>query len=437
MKVGARQVATSSIVLLLENLIRLTAVAAVSFWIARHLGPSQFGILNFASALMAIFLSVATMGFDAPVILRLTQTERPGEVLGTVLFIRTIAGLLLLLLAVGLIFGLKQNEPTTLWVSVIVSLSIFVNAPTIFDYWFKANTSALLPATARTLGTLLAVAAKVICIVMGLGVIALAWTITLEALLTSIGLISVYLYATKRLTLNRLSVNQKLAKLLIVESWPYLLSAAAVVAYMKIDVVMLGYLSTNTETGIYSLAQKLSEVLYMVPIVLIDSAYPALAKRFLDSEQTDSRHGQMLFDLAVGGSLIATVVSVLLARPVIEFVFGESYQSSIQIFYLHAWSCVAIAMNTARHRWFATIGLQRYAPIVTVLGLLVNVLMNLALIPSLGAMGAAITTVASYFISGYLASFMFYELREIGWMQTRALWPWGRLNIKARIWKVK
>ncbi|HPM49012.1 MAG TPA: flippase [Methylotenera sp.] len=422
---------------MLENLIRLTAVAAVSFWIARHLGPSQFGILNFASALVAIFLSVATMGFDTPVILRLTQTERPGEVLGTVLFIRTLAGLLLLLLAVGLIFSLKQNEPTTLWVSVIVSLSIFVNAPTIFDYWFKANTSAFLPATARTLGTLLAVAAKVICIVMGLGVVALAWTITLEALLTSIGLIGVYLYATKRLTLNRLSVNQKLAKLLIVESWPYLLSAVAVVAYMKIDVVMLGYLSTNTETGIYSLAQKLSEVLYMVPIVLIDSAYPALAKRFLDSEQNDSKHGQMLFDLAVGGSLIATIVSVLLARPVIEFVFGESYQSSIQIFYLHAWSCVAIAMNTARHRWFAAIGLQRYAPIVTVLGLFVNVLMNLALIPSLGAMGAAITTVASYFISGYLASFMFYELREIGWMQTRALWPWSRLNTRARIWITK
>ena len=427
MKIGARQIATSSIVLLLENLIRLTAVAAVSFWIARHLGPSQFGILNFASALVAIFLSVATMGFDTPVILRLTQTERPGEVLGTVLFIRTLAGLLLLLLAVGLIFSLKQNEPTTLWVSVIVSLSIFVNAPTIFDYWFKANTSAFLPATARTLGTLLAVAAKVICIVMGLGVVALAWTITLEALLTSIGLIGVYLYATKRLTLNRLSVNQKLAKLLIVESWPYLLSAVAVVAYMKIDVVMLGYLSTNTETGIYSLAQKLSEVLYMVPIVLIDSAYPALAKRFLDSEQNDSKHGQMLFDLAVGGSLIATIVSVLLARPVIEFVFGESYQSSIQIFYLHAWSCVAIALNSVRHRWLATVGLQRYAPIVTAFGLVINVALNLVLIPSHGAIGAALATVVSYFISGYLISYLWFPLREIGHMQTRSLWPWFRL----------
>ena len=110
MKIGARQIATSSIVLLLENLIRLTAVAAISFWIARHLGPSQFGILNFASALVAIFLSVATMGFDTPVILRLTHTEKPGEVLGTVLFIRTLSGIFLMLLAVGLIFGLKHND---------------------------------------------------------------------------------------------------------------------------------------------------------------------------------------------------------------------------------------------------------------------------------------------------------------------------------------
>lgn len=436
MKVGARQVATSSILLFVENLLRLAAVAGISFWIARYLGPSQFGILNFASALIAIFLSISTMGLDTPVILRLTQSEKSGEILGTVLAIRAVAGLVALTIAVVIIFVLKHTETTVLLVALIISLSIVAYIPTTFDYWFKSRTSALLPATSRTTGTLLSVAAKVVCIMLGLGVVALAWTVVLEAALISIGLVVSYLYVTKAHLRDSLSFNLQLGKALLKQSWPYLLSTVTLIAYMKIDVVMLGYLSSNEETGIYSLAQKLSEVLYMLPVVLVDSAYPALAKRFLSSEK-NNQHGQMLFDFAVGISLIATVCALLLAKPVIHTLFGLGYERSISIFYLHAWSCVAIAMNTARHQWLATIGLQRYAPVVTVIGLVVNVLMNFALIPSLGAMGAAITTVASYFISGYVTSFIFSDLREIGWMQTRALWPWSRLNIKARIWITK
>jgi O-antigen/teichoic acid export membrane protein len=200
-----------------------------------------------------------------------------------------------------------------------------------------------------------------------------------------------------------------------------------VVLYMKVDVVLLGYLSTNAETGTYSLAQKLSEVLYMVPAVLVDSAYPALTRRFLAAAAGTSQHGQMLFDIAVGGSIVATLVALAFAGPAIGAVFGSDYTRSVGIFYLHAWSCVAIAMNAARHRWLATLDLQRYAPLVTFVGLGINVAMNLLLIPSLGALGAAISTVVAYFVSGYLTSFWFAPLRPIGAMQTRALWPWGRL----------
>jgi len=436
--IGARQVATSSVLLLVENIVRLLAVAAVSFWIARQLGPGQFGILNFASALIAILLSIATMGLDTPVILRLTQTQQPGAVIGAVLALRAIAGLLIFVFAVLLAFLLKHDDPVALSVTLIVSLSILLSTFSVFDYWFKAKTLASRPAIARIAGTLLAAGAKVAFLLLGFGVVALAWTVSLEASVTSIGLLLAYLSVTRGPGIDRWSINRQLIIALARESWPYMLSAAAVVAYMKIDVVMLGYLSTNTETGIYGLAQKLSEVLYMVPVVVIESAYPALAKRFLDSDHLlDSQHGQMLFDLAVGGALIATTVALLLAGPAIEMMFGAGYGRSEQIFYLHAWSCVAIAMNTARHRWLAAVGLQRYAPTVTVAGLVINVAMNLILIPGMGAMGAAIATVTSYFLSGYFSSFWFAPLRDIGRMQTRALWPWGRLYAGLRVWRAK
>jgi PST family polysaccharide transporter len=436
-KVGARQVATSSVLLLVENLVRLTAVAAVSFWIARQLGPDQFGILNFASAFMAILLSVAALGMDTPLILRLTQTSQPGMLMGTALLIRAVFSVAIFVVAVLLAFLLKSDDTLSLNVTLVVGLCIIGYIPAVLDCWFKAKTSALGPALARTAATLLSTGAKVACLLLGLGVVALAWTVVLESALAAVALFLAYRWFARCSRQDALSVDRRLIPPLLRESAPYLWSSVATLLFMKVDVVMLGYLSTNAETGIYSLVQKLSEVLYMVPVVLIDSAYPALAKRFFDSQQTDSRHGQMLFDLAVGGSLIATLGALVLAAPVIEAVFGKDYQPSVQIFYLHAWSCVAIALNTARHRWLAAVGLQRYAPIVTVIGLVINVAMNLVLIPRLGALGAAVATVVSYFFAGYLTSFFLAPLREIGRMQTLALWPWGRLYTGMRIWRAQ
>lgn len=434
---SAGQIAKSSVLLLVENLIRLVAVAAVSFWIARQLGPHQFGILNFASALVAILLSVAAMGMDTPVILRITQTEKSDAVVNAVLALRVVAGVVVFAFAVLLAFILKSGDPTALSVTLIVNLSIVLSTFNVFDYWFKARTMPARPALARIAGTLLAAGAKVACLLLGLGVVALAWTIAIEAFITSIGLFVAYVSVRKMRNGDHWLLDRNMVISLVRESWPYMLSAATVVAYMKIDVVMLGYLSSNTETGIYSLAQKLSEVLYIVPVVIVDSAYPALARRFLDSNQADSQYGQLLFDLAVGGSVLILAAALLLAGPTISFVFGPGYGRSIDIFYVHAWSCIAIAMNTARHRWLAAVSLQRYVPIVTAIGLFTNVALNLVLIPNLGALGAAIATVVSYFLSGYVASFFFAELRATGRMQTLSLWPWRRLAVKLKHWRVK
>ncbi len=434
---GARQIATSSMLLLAENLIRLIAVAVISFWIARQLGPGQFGILNFASAFAAILLAVSTLGMDTPVILRLTQSREPFAVMGAVLALRIGVSVIVFIAACLIALLMKHDDSVALSATVIVSLGILLNSPSVFDYWFKANTMAAPPALARICGTLLSAGVKILCLLSGLGVEALAWTITLEAALTSIGLTLVYQRATrKQRYVSLLTVDWLLLKEIAIDSWPYMMSVGAIILYMKVDIVMLGYMSTNTETGIYSLAQKLSEVLYIVPVVLVDSAYPLVAKRFLGSKSNDSNQGQMLFDLAVAGSLISCVFALLLSGPIINIVFGKAYLPSVHIFYLHAWSCVAIAMNSARMRWLATTGLQRFAPIVTGVGVVINVAMNIALIPTMGAQGAAIATVVSYFISGYLSSFLIPSLRLIGLMQSKALWPWKRLYSAATIRRV-
>jgi O-antigen/teichoic acid export membrane protein len=114
-------------------------------------------------------------------------------------------------------------------------------------------------------------------------------------------------------------------------------------------------------------------------------------------------------------------------QPVVIHLFGASYAPSVDIFYIHAWSSLAVALTYARYRWLAVLELNTMAPVVTGIGLLTSSALNFVLIPQYGAAGAAVATLLSYTLSGYVLSWIFPSLRGIALLQTRAFWPWARL----------
>ena len=126
-------------------------------------------------------------------------------------------------------------------------------------------------------------------------------------------------------------------------------------------------------------------------------------------------------------ALLGTALAIVLASWLVPLLFGEPYRRSAEIFQVHAWSCIGIASAHARYKWMAAAGLQRLAPAVTGIGLVLAVMLNLLLIPQWGGLGAAVATVTAYALSGHAASYMFPALRDVAAMQTRALWPWMRL----------
>lgn len=429
MSLTPRRVAVSGATLMAESVLRLGLTAAVSFWIARSLGPAQFGLLNFASALMAIFLGVSALGLEIPLVLRLAQGQTHGSLLGAALVLRAGAALGALGCCAAIGFALHDDDPQALAVTLIVALALLGYVPSVFDCWYKARVDALAPSIVRLAATVLSVVAKLLCLAWGGGVVGLAWTVAFEALVYGALLGFVWWRSTVRLeTRLEWPERARLAQLLR-DSWPYLVSTAATVVAMKVDVVLLGALSTHAQAGVYSLVQKLSETLCIAPLVLIDSAYPALASRSLESSDAP---GQLLFDLAAASAMLASVAGVLLAGPVIALCFGSAYDAAVPLFHLHAWTCIAVALSAARYRWMATLGLQRHAPAVTVAGAVINLALNALLIPRFGAWGAAWAALLSAFGAGLVASFIIRELRPLGVMQLRALWPWRRLLAQSR-----
>lgn len=251
--ISAWRVAVSSLTLLTEGLLRIGLTALVSFWIARELGPALYGMLNFASALMGVFLTLSALGMEVPGVWRLaTRGRREGSLLATMLLLRMVAAVLALALAVAAALLLRQGDPQARAVCLIVALAVLGYAPSVFDFWFKAHVEAGAPALARLLTTLLASAAKVACLAWGAGVIALAWTVVLEAVLSG----ALIWLAWRRRAHGRISdplrPDRRVARTLMRDSAPYLASNLAGMLATRIDLLLLGYLATHAQTGLYS-----------------------------------------------------------------------------------------------------------------------------------------------------------------------------------------
>ncbi len=423
----SRRSFVSSFILLAENLVRLGLVAAVSFWIAHVLGPERFGLLNYASALVMVFWSIALLGLDTPVVARLTHREDQGVVVGSALVLRALAGIVCALAACGAVWIMRPDEPLVILLVAIVSISIPISAPLVIDCWFKAHNEALQPAIARLVATLLSSAAKVGCLMLGFGVVALAWTIALEAILGALALVVAYYGMARGQVRQALRTRRGELVGLLKESWPYALSTAAIAAYMKVDIILLGMLSTNVEVGLYGLCQRLSEVLYILPVIVVDVLYPQLVRHQSAGAAGSLGAPQTFFDLSFAVAIIGTLVAVSAVQWLVPWFFGDAYLRTADLFLVHAFSCIGVAMAHARYKWMAASGLQNLAPVVTLVGLGLAILLNLLLIPSHGAMGAAVATVMAYVGSGYLVSFAFPALRPAAIMQSRSFWPWHRL----------
>lgn len=151
------------------------------------------------------------------------------------------------------------------------------------------------------------------------------------------------------------------------------------------------------------------------------------------NKETYLERTQHLLNLMVVIGIFAALAIGVIAQPLIMLVFGSAYESAAWILIVHVWGGIFLAMSGVSYRYFIAEGLQKYSFYRGLTGLMVNVLLNIWLIPLYGAMGAAIATVVSQFMALYLFNATNSKTRDMFNMQTRALFLIGACDTLKRI----
>jgi O-antigen/teichoic acid export membrane protein len=187
-----------------------------------------------------------------------------------------------------------------------------------------------------------------------------------------------------------------------------------VVAYMRIDQLMIEKMLDATALGNFSAAIKLSEAYYFMPIIITSSLFAAIVNGKTLGESIYKVRIQKLFDLLTWISLPLAIVISLIADPLVHILYGNKYSSEVgTVLAIHVWASVIVFWGNASNKWLIIENMSRYITINTTLGCIVNISLNLLLIPTIGIKGAAIATIAAHFTAVVLGPLLFTRSRKV------------------------
>ncbi|RYC71472.1 flippase [Spirosoma sordidisoli] len=404
-----------------DRLFRMVTSMFVGVWVARYLGPEQFGRLNYAQIFPGAFVAFASLGLTNVIITKLIQLKgsSQAELLGTGFALKLISGTLCYTLAISAAYFLHSDDGYLQLLIYILSTILIFQSFDVIDMFFQANVLAKKSVWAKTLAFILSASLKLYFLTIKASLVAFALTVVLDLLFGLLFLCWFYKLETG-FSITHWRFSTALARELLKSSWPLIISDLLIFAYMKLDQFMIQQLVGSTELGMYSAAMRLSEAWYFLAGALTNSFYPSIASYWKINEEKFYELYQKLISRLAAISIVVALGISLSASTIAYIVYGSSYSGVGPILAIHVWTGVPIFLGVGCSNLYILKNIQKYTVFRSLTGALVNVALNYWLIPIYGAIGASFAT----FISQLFASVLFNAMTPL----TRSIF---RLQYKA------
>jgi O-antigen/teichoic acid export membrane protein len=366
----------------------------IGAWLARYLGPENYGVMSYAVAFVGLFGFIMSLGVDGIVTRDLVKfPEKRDELLGTGFRLKLIGGVIAFILTCSAAF-IFPLSPLIRFLIIIFAASFILQAINVISLFFQAEVQAKKNVGVNLVATLVSSGLKIAVIMSGRGVIWVILIFTLDFLWQGIGFLSAY--RRSGLKIKDWRFNQPLAKEILSASWLLMLASASAYIYLKVDQVMIGaYLGTK-EVGLYAAAVKLCEIWYFVPSIICASLFPAIVNAKITSPLIYKTRLKALYLLMIGLAVAIAIPSSLLASWLIRFIFGPAYLAAAGILQIYIWSGIGFFVYIAIYQYFLSENRLRAIFYFSLFSMLANIGLNLILIPRLGLLGAAWATFISY-----------------------------------------
>jgi len=413
--------------LLADRGMRLAGGFVVGLWLARYLGPADFGLLSVATAGTYFGVIATQMGVDGLVQRELVR--RPADA-GTILGTMTALGLGVAAsswLIIALIAETMVHDPVMRTVVLWLGFLVLPQALVGWEYLFQAR-SDLRPVVIGQNGCFaVCLCLRAMLIMRHAPVTAFALVAVLERLG---GSVVVLCWGARRHPYGRLRFDGALARSALAEAWPVWISMLLTTGYLKIDQILIVRWTGEAATGTYAAATRLSELWWSVSTIVATAVLPDLVRASRESEQAYWSMMRKYMDASAALSVTAAAAMTALAPFLVRVFYGARYANAAGVLTIQFWSAVFIFLAVARGRHLVTSGRRLVELWFSLGGMILNLAANAVLIPQFGALGAAWAGLFTQAGVSFVLPWFFADTRAVARMQVGALlFPWRLLDL--------
>jgi PST family polysaccharide transporter len=408
--------------LVFDALLRGVTALVIGAWIARYLGPEQFGKLTYVLAYLMFFQVIANLGMDGIVIrdiVNLDAVTNPtlekyndghkqeqknkieiGGILGTTFALRFLVGIFCWVLAVGGMWALYGWNSENVILTALAGGCLVFQAANTIDLWFQSQNQSRKTVLAKFCAFLVTNGLRVAFIFGELPLVSFAVAMFIEFLITAVALG----YAYKKMPCGSLWVFdiKRTGLKLIKESWPFVISGISITMYMRIDQVMVANMLGEKELGLYSAAIILASMWYVLPTIACTSLLPTFSLSKSINQGLYLERMVKLFRFLLILSVCISIFVYCFSGELIHFFYGDQFKESAVLLKILIFTTIPVFMGVGQGIWSINEKKSKHYLMQTISGGIVCVILNIILVPRYGLEGAAISLLIAQFTAAFI-----------------------------------
>lgn len=392
----------------------------ISMLTARYLGPSTFGLVNYASAIVAFVAPIASLGLAHVIVQEIvTAPASEGKILGSAMVLSLISSVLCILGVVSFAMVTNPEDGEAVLVCGLYSLLLLSNVLELTQYWFQAKLLSKYTAVVSVAAYVLISAYKAALLLAKKSVCWFAVSNALDHLLIGIALIVIYY----RKGNQRLRFSSAWARRLFSKSKYFILSSMMVTIFAQTDKIMLRFMIGDAATGIYSAAISCVGMTSFVYAAIIDSMRPTILESKKQSELLYETNVCRLYSVIFYMALAQSLLMTFFAKPIVWILYGNEYLDAVSVLRIAVWYSSFSYMGSVRNVWILAEQKQRHLWVINLSGAIANVVLNVFMIHLWGSEGAALASVITQFFTNVAIGFIFKPIQDNNALLLRSLNP--------------
>ena len=388
--------------LLLQNGVKLVFGLTVSLYLAKYLGPEDFGVYSYAISIISVLLLFTNLGIDPILIRELVDNKiNKMSLLGSSFALKLLGGIIgfILMGLLGFYYGFYSKKGLII---LIMSPIILFKSLSILDSYFQSKKENKYPAFANMISIIIGSTIIFLFINLKFELEYFALIYVFESAVLISALLFFYLWKSE---LHKWIVSKKISVNILKESWPLIIAGVAAIINTRIDQIYIGSMLSSSVLGNYSAAAKVSEFWLVLPTILNIVFYPILINlRSLNYNKYKRFLGAVIISCFCFGIIFSFIVSHF-SENIISLLFGNKYKLAGEYLSLYIWSTLPYFTLFILSNVIYLENLIRKNLVISAVSILGNLILNYFFIQFYGAIGAIYATLIvgliSYSFIGY------------------------------------